>query len=109
MIPCLKYNTRKTGDTVGLLRYQMLDGTGFLDVTGATVVFRMVREDNGDPIVDDKAGVVVDGLTGLVAYQRTAADVTVATLMLIQFAVTLVSGRVHKSPDIEWLLVATLP
>lgn len=100
----------KVGDTLGLLQYQMLDeGKPFPGLLGASVVFRMIEKVSGTVRVDDKAGIVVDVVTAIVGYQRLPPDVTVAALMLCEFTVTTLSGRVHISPSIEMLIAVDLP
>lgn len=107
----LRYRSMKVGDTLGLLQYQMLDeGEPFPGLSGASVIFRMIEKAPPQTVrVNDKAGIVVDVATAIVGYQRVPLDVTTAALMLCEFTVTTLTGRVHISPSIELLITADLP
>ncbi len=107
----LRYRSMKTGSTLGVLEYQMLDKGLPFDVTGSGVKFRMVVKDSSpvNVIIDDKDGFIVDALLGIVGYQRIPDDTALAALMLCEFQVTVPSGRIHKSPDIQLLIAAELP
>ena len=103
----LRYTSMKVGDTLGLLEYEIVDDALPLDITGATVIFRMIRISDSAVIVDDKGGLVVDGEGGVVGYQRVVADV-VAGLMNCQFTVTTDTGFFHLSPNIQLLIEPAL-
>lgn len=111
----LRYRSVKVGDTLGLLQYQMLDQGQTFPITGASVLFRMIRDDDKSVVVDDAVGILVAGADdvlgsdGVAAYQRLPIDVAVDGLMLCEFQVTVASGRIHKSPNIQLLIAKELP
>ena len=108
----LRFRSMKTGSTLGVLEYQMLDkGKPFPLAAGTGVKFRMVEKDSSplNVIIDDKDGFIVDGPEGVVGYQRIPDDTALAALMLCEFQVTVPSGRIHKSPDIQLLISPELP
>lgn len=117
MSSCLRYATLKTGDTLGLLEYQVLtddpddpDKEIPFDITGSTITIRMCRADDDTVIIiDDKAGFVADGPLGVAAYQRVAADVLIAALMIIEWTIVTPTGFVHESPDIQMLIIPAKP
>lgn len=101
--PQQTYEAIKVGDTQGVLDYQiLLDGVPIVIPDGTTVVCRWVTRDERPPlvVVDDAAGLVVDAAQGIVGYQRVAADVVTARVVLVEFTVTYPSAEVHVSPDI---------
>lgn len=99
-----RYEDLKVGDTAGKLEYQMTFGGVPLDVTGATVLVKITNRDTGAIIQAAGAGVVVDGLQGVLGYQRAPGDVAAAAPVIVVFTVTLPGGDVHVSPDIHMLI-----
>lgn len=68
------------GDILDSLNAVLLDGNGDpIDLTGLTIVFRMVDAQTGTVKVDNKAVTILDALSASVTYDWDAADVDTAS------------------------------
>lgn len=96
----------KQGDRLPTLSAVLLDGTGApIDLTAASVVFRMRPRGGGTLKVNAAASIVSPATSGTVQYQWAAADVDTAGLFDGEFAVTL-AGLVRTVPASGFVLVS---
>lgn len=80
-----------------------------INLTGAaSVVFRMRNVRTGAYAVNAGAGSVTSAAGGLVSYQPSIAEVSVAGTYDCEFAVTLASGRVIRTPRIREVIVSAV-
>lgn len=77
---------------------QVIDGTTPVPLSNPTVTFRMEDKD-GNVIINDAAGVVVDAATGQVGYDLQAADVDTAGEFFGQFNITVDDPGLYKIPN----------
>lgn len=80
----------RVGNRLPKLRRQLLDGAGAaIDLTAATVTFRMWPQTGGSLKVNNGACAVVDAATGVVEYSWEAADTDTEGTFLGEFEITL--------------------
>ena len=90
----------KEGDTSPAFKGTLKDGAGVVvDVTGSTVVFSMVNEAGGEPVIDEAAATILDGQGGVVAYAWQAGDTDRPGIYLAEFKVTFADLTVATFPN----------
>lgn len=77
---------------------QVMDGTDPVPLSSPSVTFRMEDKD-GNVIINDAAGVVIDAATGQVGYDLQAADVDTAGEFFGQFNITVDDPGLYKIPN----------
>jgi hypothetical protein len=101
--------TIKQNDTYPPLRVTLTDSTDTaVDVTGATVTFRMVDAADTN-IVDDKACSLITPASGIVEYQWLAADTDTAGDFRGEFHVTFVGGAIGTFPNDGYVHITIVP
>lgn len=82
--------TMKKNDRLPALRAELTgaDGTA-LDLTAATVVFRMTPYSGGARKIDDQSATIVDAANGVVSYAWGASDTDTPGLFKGEFVVTI--------------------
>lgn len=94
----------KKGDRLPKLRSTLVDGDGVaINLTGATVAFRM-RPRTGGALKVNAAAAIVTAASGIVEYSWAAADVDTAGDFDGEFAVTL-AGLVQTVPASGFVLI----
>jgi len=94
----------KKGDRLPILRAQLLDSEDVpIDLTGASVQFRM-RPRSGGALKVNAAATVVDAPAGIVEYAWAALNVDTEGLFVGEFAVTLV-GLIQTVPSSGVVLI----
>ena len=87
---------KKTGDTKTDLQVTLKDGDrNVVDVTGATVKFSMLLEGGTTLVINEGAVTLVTAASGIVKYEWTAPDVTLAGTFLGEFEVTYSDGSIE--------------
>ena len=85
--------TMKRGDLLPAIEVSLLDGNGAaIDLTEATVVFRMRRRTDAVLTVDDQPCTVVDAEAGRVRYEFAGGETDAAGLFGAEFIGT-IAGR----------------
>jgi len=79
--------------------------SGAVDLTGATVRFKM-RSTTSATLVVDQLAVIVSAVNGTVRYDWQTADVATAGLFLAWFEVTLASGKKQDTPEFAVRILA---
>jgi hypothetical protein len=79
-----------------------------VDLTGASVVFKMQPSDGG-PLKVNAPAVILDALTGNVEYQWIPADTDTVGSYLAEFEVTFLSGKLLSFPTVGYLTVQVVP
>lgn len=77
-----------------------------IDLTGATVVFRMVLDSDASVKVSNASATVDTAASGYVSYTPTAADVDTAGVYDMYWLVTPSSGQVQRYPydGARWIM-----
>lgn len=103
------------GDTVPELSYELYPQA---NLTGATVVFTMVREEeeelvrNGqaEPVIDERAAVIAQVNPGVVRFDWLTGDTAAFGSYLGQFRVTFSNGKIGSYPNTdEKILIRITP
>jgi hypothetical protein len=98
----------KKGDRLPKLRATLLGSDGnALDLTGASVTFRM-RARNGGALKVNASATIITAVSGIVEYSWAAADVDTEGYYDAEFAVTL-AGLVQTVPSGGYVLVWVTP
>jgi hypothetical protein len=100
--------TIKKNDNLPVLSAVLKDGDGVeIDMTGATVVFRMRRADGTQHIykVNAAASFVTDGSDGAVEYEWQAGDLDTPGDYLGEFVITFGGGDVQTVPNDDYIRV----
>lgn len=99
----------KQNDTFPLIPATITDDAGApVDVSGATVTFRMVR-DTGAVVIAAGAVTTVSAANGQVRYEWVVGDTAVPGWYRAEFRVVLPSGRVMKAPNGEYIYILIVP
>jgi hypothetical protein len=94
----------KQGDRLPALQMQLLDAAGApLDLTGASVTFRM-RPSSGGALKVNAAATVVDATTGTVRYSWAAGDTDTVGGFVAEWACSY-SGAVQTAPTVGYVTV----
>lgn len=88
----------KRGDTGPTISAVLSDPAGVVDLTGATVRFKMRLSDSG-AIVVNAVATIVSAAAGSVSYGWEAADTAVAGTYLAEWEVTFGNGEVITFPN----------
>jgi hypothetical protein len=97
----------KQGDTAPIVEAVLLDANQLpVDLSGATVVFRMASRPGVAPIVDETA-TIVDAGAGRVSYAWAAGDTDEPGTYLAEFVVT--SSEQQTFPNMRYLVVEIKP
>lgn len=95
----------KRGDTYPPIQATLSDASGSaINLTGASVLFKMRLRDTGAIIVS-AAATIVTAASGIVSYAWDAADTAVAGEYLAEWEVTLSSGRIVTCPNDGYLVI----
>jgi len=98
----------KKGDTLPIVLVQLTDATGdYLNLTGATVRFKMRPAGGGDYQVD-AAATIVDAATGKVSYTFTADDTDTVGDYFVEWIVT-IGGTTQTVPTDTYRIVTVTP
>ena len=98
----------KRGDTLPTVLVQLTDATGdYLNLTGATVRFKMKPAGGGDYKVD-AAATVVDAALGKVSYTFTSVDTDTVGDFYVEWIVT-ISGTTQTVPTDTYKIVTVTP
>jgi hypothetical protein len=92
----------KRGDRLKSLRVTMLDGATPIDLTTATVVFRMQLRDRSSSVFVDNA-TVIDAVNGVVEYQWAAGTTDAAGSYDAEFEATFASGKTETYPKVGYI------
>lgn len=98
----------KQGDTGPPFRARFRAAGRPVDLTGATVRFRMGKRGSCGPPVLDAPAVVTDAALGLVEYHWTPTDTAERGVYHAELKATLADGRVISSPGIGFYRVAVV-
>lgn len=88
----------KAGDTAPALTVALKDGTNPLNLTAATVRFRMRPKTGGALTVDQPAAIVGNPLDGIVKYQWQTGDTAAPGLYEVEWPVTFGNGEKQTFP-----------
>jgi hypothetical protein len=100
----------KSGGTAPPLRVSLLDGTGPLNLSGATVTMSMRRADGGPLVLTDAAVQIVgDPTLGVVEYQWQPGDTATDGKYIVQWDVTFSNGAVQPFPTEGFTEVTIYP
>jgi hypothetical protein len=96
----------KQGDRLPALRMQLLDASGApLDLTGATVAFRM--RTSGGSLKVNAAATIVDAVTGVVQYAWGMTDTDTVGSYRAEWACTF-SGSTQTVPTRDYVTVVVV-
>ena len=98
--------TIRQNDTLPNLAATLLDANGdAVNLTGATVVFRMVPRHGGTAVIDNRSVTVVSAAAGTVSMTWQAADTDTEGTYLGNFIVTFGGGSIETFPNAEPLII----
>lgn len=78
------------------------DADAPVDVSGATVTFRMVR-DTGAVVIEAGEVTIISAANGQIGYQWASGDTAVPGWYRAEFRITFPSGRTMKAPNGDFL------
>lgn len=93
----------KKGDRLPELQRTLSDSSGPVDLTGATVRFRMRNQ--AKETITDAAAVVVDATAGVVKYAWQSGDTAASGVYEGEFRVTFADFRVLTFPNRGWISI----
>jgi hypothetical protein len=90
----------KSEDTAPVLEATLTDASGEpIDLTGASVLFKMATPRNGETVVDTSAR-IADASAGLVRYPWAAEDTAEPGRYRAEFVVTYADGSIETFPNV---------
>lgn len=98
----------KRGDTLPEFERTLTDASGAVDLSGASVAFRMASRDSGTTVVD-RSATIVSASTGIVKYAWQAGDTATAGTYSAEFRVTFGDGRILTFPNVGTMSVEIAP
>lgn len=98
----------KRGDTLPELERTLTDASGAVDLSGASVVFRMASRESGATVVD-RSATVVSASAGTVKYAWQTGDTATAGTYSAEFRVTFGDGRILTFPNVGTISIEIAP
>lgn len=96
--------TIKRNDTSPAIQKSLVDFAGAVNLTGATVMFKMVDTENA-PKVNSAAEIVAPATDGVVRYLWEEGDTDTAGIFFAEFTVTFADGTEGTFPNAEYIKI----
>lgn len=98
----------KQNDTAPILQADLKDASNTaIDVTGATIAFKM-RPVSSTTATIDRAATIVDAEAGSVKYEWVTGDTATAGSYFAEFQVTFAGGRIETFPNGDYIQITIL-
>ena len=98
----------KQNDTSPILQADLKDGNNSaVDVTGATIAFKM-RPVSSSAATVNSAAAIIDGSAGSVKYEWQSSDTATAGSYFAEFQVTFSNGKIETFPNGDYIQITIL-